>query len=175
MAIKESKTTIDNSMHKYVYMLTIAKHQVKTYVQKEDITETVSLLKRKLVQLRTHETCYELSPKYHQLHAHIIVSTPKKVYYKDNCSINGFRLQWSPVFDIKGARNYLTKDATNQYEQEAILMENYFNNINAFRLERESREQSSPPEKELSRSSDPDPIDPSYKSIWSCCGNAILK
>ncbi len=169
MAIKERSDDMNNSMHKYVYMLTIAKHQVKKYIKKINILSVVSLLKKKLNLLRTHESCYELSPKYHQLHAHIIVSMPKKVYYKDNNSLDGFRLQWSPVFDINGARKYLTKDATNKYTQEAILMENYFNNNYAFRLEREVREPKLSSEKELSLEDSYDPIDPSYRSIWSCC------
>lgn len=114
-------------------MLTIAKHQVKDYVKPEDLIEVLGKLKKELPQLKTFEYCMELSPKYKQLHLHILCSNPKRIYYKDFCSRGGYRLQWSPQFDRTKVLSYIRKDARDTHHQQAILFQNLFNNEYMFK------------------------------------------
>lgn len=127
-----SETTIKTSgMHKY--MLTVAKHQVKDYVTKSELDNVIHCLKLKLPFLVTSTIkCYELSPKYHQLHMHIYVASPRPIFYKNNNSVNGFRLQWSKCTNYSGMIEYIRKDAINKYVQDQILIQNYFYNNYGF-------------------------------------------
>lgn len=126
-------STIYDQLMKNRYMLTIAKHQVKDYVTKEDIDKVITILKNEdTLQIVDHLSVYEISPKYRQLHGHFIVSTPTKVHFKQYTSILGFRLQWKPIFNIYGAVQYLQKDIEHDNSQSDILMENYFNHNYAF-------------------------------------------
>lgn len=117
------KYTIQNE-----YMLTIAKHQVKDYVTTYDINSVIKILKERFNTLAVQTIGYELMPKYNQLHAHLLISIKEPVYYKKNSSILGFRVQWSPSDDPKGAIKYIQKDAYNKYAQEQILDVNKYTN-----------------------------------------------
>lgn len=123
--------TIDNSMHNY--MLTIAKHQVKDYVDKSDILEVLHLLKLRLPYLETTDVySYEISPKYRQLHYHGVVRSPRRIHYKENNTLNGYRLQWSPIYNMESTMAYIYKDAINRFRQEQILDDNYYSHNYGF-------------------------------------------
>ncbi len=135
MNIKESKTTIDtNSIHrllntgeyKFVYLITIAKHQVKDYVSEEDLQRVHWALKCRVTDLFIPLVAYEISPKYRQLHMHGIALTKRAVFYKENCSLKGFRIQWRRVYNLPRAIGYVFKEARNSYKQEEILIDNYY-------------------------------------------------
>ncbi len=107
------------------YFLTIRKHQVKDYVSEEDLVSILNTLERRLPLIVT-DVVYEIDPKYLQLHSHIILKTPYSVYYKQHSSINGFRVYWRKVEDLKPTYSYMHKDSCNKYEQEQIIISNYY-------------------------------------------------
>lgn len=118
---------------KYTYMVTIAKHQVKDYVDKSDIDLVLKTLKERFNTLDYIVIGYELMPKYNQLHCHAVVQLMENVYFKKNNSILGFRVQWSPCKNMNGAIQYCTKDAYNKYAQQQIHdINKYTNGPNAF-------------------------------------------
>ncbi len=141
MNIKESKTTIDtNGIYglmngegfKHIYLLTIAKHQVKDYVSQNDLLRVHTALKCRLADLYVPLVAYEISPKYRQLHMHGIALTKRAVFFKENCSILGFRIQWRKIYDLEKAIQYVYKDAYNSYIQEQILIMNYYSHHYGF-------------------------------------------
>lgn len=143
-----SKATIKTQLlHKnqYFYLLTIAKHQVKDYVNKSQLDKIVNSIKYKHDSLHVINYCYEISPKYNQLHFHGIVRLNHKISYKLNCSLGGFRLQWKPIYNWVGANQYITKEASDIYKQEQILEENFYHHHYAFRDEDPELEVSSIP------------------------------
>ncbi len=128
-----ASATIDyKGIYKHRYMLTIAKHQVKDYVTKEDLMAIYRELSFKIPHMHLISMIYEISPTYRQLHAHALVYTKKAVYYRRHSSNGGFRLQWSPVFDEAGVNDYLQKDLKTR-SQDEILMENECNHKYLFR------------------------------------------
>lgn len=113
---------------KYTYMVTIAKHQVKDYVQPGDIYKVMEELKWRFPSLHFSVLGFELMPKYNQLHCHAIAELNEAVFYRKNSSIFGFRIQWSPVRELAGAIQYCMKDAYNKYAQQQILDINRYTN-----------------------------------------------
>lgn len=130
-----SETTIDtDSIHnaikdgkyKYVYLLTIAKHQVKDFVDADMLDNIHAELKWRLTDLYMPAYAYEVSPHYRQLHLHGIALTKRAVFYKENNSLDGFRLQWKKVYNLPRALEYVYKNAHNAHVQEQILVSNYY-------------------------------------------------
>ncbi len=107
------------------YFLTIRKHQVKDYVKEEDLQCILTCLERRLPLIVT-DVAYEIDPKYLQLHSHILLKTPRSVFYKKHSSINGFRVYWRVVSDHQPVCDYIHKDSNDIYKQEEILMTNYY-------------------------------------------------
>ncbi len=107
------------------YFLTIRKHQVKDYVTKEDLDHILICLKLRL-PLKVSDVTYEMDNKYGQLHSHIILSTLRSVYYKKHSSINGFRVYWRLINEKEPTYNYMYKDSVNKFDQEQILITNYY-------------------------------------------------
>ncbi len=107
------------------YFLTVRKHQVKDYVSEYDLKEILNTLERRL-PLIVDDVVFEIDSKYEQLHSHILLRTPKSVYYKKHSSINGFRVYWRLVVDHKPTYDYMHKDSCNKYEQEQIIISNYY-------------------------------------------------
>lgn len=127
-----SEATID---YNYTYyMVTIAKHQVKDYVDKSDILNVQHLMKLKISTLEFMGGGLEISPTYHQLHYHGIVRVPTRVsiYFKNNCSFDGFRVQWRKCYDTNRALDYCLKNAHNKYVEDQICYTNYFNHHSLF-------------------------------------------
>ncbi len=108
-----------------VYFLTIRKHQVKDYVRVEDLQDIVKCLSHQL-EFTLIDLAYELDPKYQQLHSHLMVQTLRTVYYKKHSSIKGFRLYWRLVVDQSPTKRYIHKNSHNKYEQEQIIITNYY-------------------------------------------------
>ncbi len=121
-----------DSMVKYKYLLTIRKYQVLDQVSELDINEILDHLKNKHVSLHIVKQCYELDETYNQLHYHAVIEIATKIWYKDNSKHNDFRIHWSPIGSLCGAIKYVLKDASNQYEQEQILIKNYYCNHYGF-------------------------------------------
>lgn len=119
-------------LYKYKYLLTIRKHQVKDFVDKNDLDDVVETLRTAVPSLHIGHHTYEIDNKYKQLHYHAIVSNRFRIRYKDNSKFNSFRIHWSPIGDEKGAIKYITKDAYNEYKQEYIHLFNYFNHHYGF-------------------------------------------
>jgi len=113
------------------YFLTIRKHQVLDYVSVEDLLDILQCLKKDL-QFIVISFSYETDPKYDQLHAHLIIKTKRSVYYKKHSSINGFRLYFVPIYNSNKTLSYMNKDSTNKYEQEQIIITNYYRHHYAF-------------------------------------------
>ncbi len=133
--LSRSKATIkNNGLHRkhFFYLLTIAKHQVKDFVDQLQLDAIVNYIKLVHDSLHIITHSYELSNKYDQLHFHAIVRLSHRIIYKDNNSHKGFRLQWKPVYNWHGAHTYITKDATDKYKQEQILLENFYHHNYAF-------------------------------------------
>jgi len=114
------------------YLITIAKHQVKDYVHKSDLDNIVVRLKTKHDTLHVIDCVYEISDKYRQLHIHAIARLGHTISYKQNNSFNGYRVQWSPIYNWKGALSYLTKVVKSKYRQEQIFAENNYNHSYGF-------------------------------------------
>lgn len=114
------------------YFLTIRKHQVKDYVTKEDLDHILICLKLRL-PLKVAEVTYEMDTKYGQLHSHIILSTRKGVYYSKHSSINGFRVYWREIYSKEPTYGYIHKDSVNKFEQEQILITNYYRHNYGFK------------------------------------------
>lgn len=110
----------------YKYLITIRKHQVKDYVDKSLIDEIKMYIKLKHDSLKIIKECYEVDKKYKQLHYHAVVEINHKVWFKDNSKYKDFRIHWSPVGSMCGAIKYVLKEASNEYEQEQILIKNYY-------------------------------------------------
>ncbi len=125
-----SETTIDYNDtyrgYKYKYLITIAKHQVKDYVGQEDLDLVHAILKSRLTDLYIPYWAYEVSLRYGQLHMHGVALTRRPVFYKEHNSILGFRVQWSKIYNLKRAIDYVYKDANNKDMQMQILNENYY-------------------------------------------------
>ncbi len=119
-------------INKFKYLLTIRKHRVKEYVTEFDLDDVYSSVLTRNPRLITKVYSYEIDPTYRQLHMHLIVHSPYKITYKNNCKFNNFRIHWSPIGDQIGASKYITKKAYNEYEQEHILIMNYYNNHYGF-------------------------------------------
>ncbi len=148
MPIKESKTTIryndryngkvkryaklirlllHTTKYKYLYLLTINKHQVKDYVTRESLGYIMLRLKMLISDLYMPHMAFEIGDKYKQLHMHGLGVTTKPVLYSKHNSILGFRIEWKRVYNLKGVLQYIYKSAYNKYEQENIIDNNYYN------------------------------------------------
>lgn len=114
---------------KYCYAITISKHQKKDYVDKSELNDVLTILKQRNTTLNIHSYVYENSGKYKQLHFHGTGQATVPIYYKKNCSINGFRIEWKlmkSATDRARWSKYISKEAYNRYAQEHILEENYY-------------------------------------------------
>lgn len=118
--------------NKFKYLITIRKHRVKEYVNRHDLDDAYDSIMLKNSELKTIVFSYEIDPTYKQLHMHLVVHSNYKIYYKDNSKFNGFRIHWSPIGDERGAIKYIFKEAYNMYEQEHILIRNYYNHHYGF-------------------------------------------
>lgn len=114
------------------YFLTIHKHQVKDYVSVQDIEDLLKSL-RFLLTFKVIKITYEISRTYNQLHAHLLVQTNKVIYYKKYSSIDNFRLYWLPAVDGEKIFKYMTKDSSNKYEQQQIIITNYYRHHYGFK------------------------------------------
>ncbi len=107
------------------YFLTIRKHQVKDYVCVEDLLDVLKCL-GDLVQIKVLEITYEIDPKYQQLHSHIIIQTKRFISYRKLTSIHGFRIYWKFIKDKLTTLCYMHKDSCNEYEQQQVIISNYY-------------------------------------------------
>ncbi len=117
------------------YFLTIRKHNVKDYVSERNIKDITSELKNKLT-LEICDLVYEIDDRYNQLHSHVIVKSNRSIYYKDNTSTKGFRIYWKPIptrRDRERIVSYMHKDSCNKYEQEQIIITNYYRHNYGFK------------------------------------------
>ncbi len=113
-------------------MITIRKHQVLDYVTQHDLDKVIGCLKWKHDSLRIMKHTYEIEDKYKQLHLHAVVYINRLLRYIDNNKFLDFKIHWSPVTSLSGAIKYITKDSKNRYEQEQILITNYYNHNYGF-------------------------------------------
>lgn len=108
--------TMDNivwpkhSVYKYHYAITISCHSKTKEISKQDLEFTIIDLKWRLPDLYFTNYVFETSGKYKQLHLHGTCHTKHKVLYMNNNSLNGFRVHWKPIYNIKGWNKYLLKD-----------------------------------------------------------------
>lgn len=107
------------------YFLTIRKHNVLHYVSEENIASVMTELQKRL-PFKVIDVVYEIDHKYDQLHSHVIIKSHKWINYKNNTSINGFRVYWKPIINGVPVKSYMHKDSCNKYEQEQILITNYY-------------------------------------------------
>lgn len=112
---------------KYIYEVTISKHQKKDYVDESNIHDVISKLKFKNTTLYLIDKVYENSGKYSQLHLHGTALSNKPIYFKENNSILGFRIQWKRTYlnRLKGWHKYCHKEINSKYAQENTLLENF--------------------------------------------------
>ncbi len=110
-----SEATLKRNYGRYSkpFIMTIQKQQKKDYVDRQMIDEVMEYFKSKFVTMRTAEHGYEIGNKYCQLHLHTIVSVMEQFYFKYNNSYNGFRIEWTPIYNFRGAINYVHKDTKN--------------------------------------------------------------
>ena len=121
-----SKATLNRNYTKS-YMITIQKHKKTLYVTLADIQSVLETLKERFPSFQLGCHSYEVGDTYKQLHLHGICTLKESFYYKYNNSINGFRLQWRPLYNKKGALSYILKDTHGQKEiQDEILSLNRY-------------------------------------------------
>lgn len=117
------------------YGITISKHRKKDYVDKSDLLAVIAKLKQKLVTLDVFDYHYENSGKYRQLHFHGTATSKWNIHYRENNSIDGFRIEWKKIKDKANLDTwmaYTSKEASNTITQDQILQENYYLNNYAF-------------------------------------------
>lgn len=114
------------------YFITIRKHQVKDFVDVQDLMNILNYIMHKVPSLRLGANSFEIDKVYNQLHFHAIVTTSHYFNFKGLTSHNGFRIYWKPVYSKKLLHHYIQKDAFNKYEQEQIIISNYYNHNYGF-------------------------------------------
>ncbi len=117
----------DPRERQYKYMVTIRKFQVKAKVLLDEIHSVLHYIKEKHPSIVYKQTVYEIDPKYGQLHAHSIVYISEKIVFASISKCGSFRIYWRPIFDLKGARRYLSKVVKTQEIQKEILKRNFNN------------------------------------------------
>ncbi len=115
---------VNSSERQYKYMVTIRKFQTKHKVVMTDIHTVLDYIIKKYPSLRFMQTVYEVDPTYQQLHAHSIVFLHQQIKFASISRCGDFRIYWRPIFDLKGARSYLTKVVKSQKIQQNILLHN---------------------------------------------------
>ncbi len=90
-------------------MITIRKYQVKDDVSKNELYAALDYVSAKFPSIQFKQTVFEIDPNYSQLHAHSIVFLKEKVEWATVSSFKDFRIYWRPIFDLRGARDYLNK------------------------------------------------------------------
>lgn len=129
---RSETTRIDNTLHNVTekynkkYFITIRKHQVKDYVDVQEIMNIIEFLMNKLPSLRLGSNSFEVDKKHRQLHFHSIVYLNEYLRYKAVSSFGGFRIFWKPVYDTNKLLKYITKDCNNKYKQEEIIFDNFY-------------------------------------------------
>lgn len=131
------KTNARHSTGQYSYAVTISKHQKKDYVDKSEIENVLSILIRNNdgKKLSFGPVVYENSGQYSQLHLHGVCTSVTSIYFKENCSIDGFRIQWKRIHsrvDYDKWIDYITKEVRNQFDQNDVLICNFYNYNYAF-------------------------------------------
>ncbi len=113
-----SETTINDTMDNYLqsFFITIRKHQVKDYVDVQDIMNIIGYLISRLPTLRVGSNSFETDKRYKQLHFHGIITVNEYFRYKYLTSYSGFRIYWKPIYSHKGLISYITKDTPNKYK-----------------------------------------------------------
>ncbi len=118
---------INKSKYESSYLITIRKHQVKDYVDVQEIMNIIGILMTKLPSLRLGSNSFEVDNKYRQLHFHSIVYISEYLRYKTVSSFGGFRIYWKAVYNIERLLKYIKKDVKNGIcQQEEIIVDNYF-------------------------------------------------
>ncbi len=124
--------TMDNHKFNNKFFITIRKHQVKDYVDVQNLMDILSLLLNKLPTLQVGSNSFEVDKKYKQLHFHAIVYTNEYFRYKTVSSIGGFRIFWRQIYNMTKLNKYILKDNDNkQYIQDIIIQDNYYQHIMA--------------------------------------------
>ena len=108
------------------YFLTIRKHQVKDYVDVQDIMNIIDHLITKFPSFTMGINSFEIDKTYNQLHFHAIVAIRESFLYKTNSSYGGFRLYWRPLYNKTDLISYITKDLYNKFQQDKIIIDNYY-------------------------------------------------
>ncbi len=135
MSLKSrSEATIDN---KNTYMITISCQQKKDYIDTILLLEVLMWLKMSIDSLQIMHFVYENSGKYRQLHWHGIVTVKKNFRYSPFTAFgakhitgNTYIVNWTRVYNLKRAIDYLHKDLRYR-SQEEIISDNYYT-INRF-------------------------------------------
>lgn len=115
-----------------IYMITIRKHQVKDYVSISDLRDVVIWLKCRLPFIKIDNVVYEIDSTYRQLHLHCILRSPLDFKYNQHTKCWGYRIHYRKVYDLSGARGYLSKQVSNIYEQQELLLDNYYSHHYGF-------------------------------------------
>ncbi len=109
-----SEVTIDS---KDTYMVTISCQQKLETISSNQLYAVILYLKLHIDSLHIIKDAYEKSGKYKQLHYHAIVEvkegfrfSPFTQYGSRNLTLNTFSINWTKVYDLQGAKNYLDKD-----------------------------------------------------------------
>ncbi len=109
------------------YFITIRKHQVKDYVDVQDILNILGYLNDKLKTLKVFDNCFEVDKKYRQLHFHAIISTNEYFKYKTLSTYGGFRIYWKPIYNYKKLQSYIIKDCNSElWRKEEIISNNFY-------------------------------------------------
>ncbi len=109
------------------YFVTIRKHQVKDYVDVQEIMDIISYIKYRLPSAELGNNCFEVDSKYRQLHFHGIFRIKEFFKYKTISTYGGFRIYWKPIYNSKTLIEYLVKNTHNQTaKQEEIISNNFY-------------------------------------------------
>lgn len=116
------------------YLVTLAKHRVKEYVDYYYLESIIKSLDKQCFNIIDY--CLERHGTYKQLHAHFIVQVNKHFRYKSHVNmVSGFIMQFEPILTpLNRPRQYIHKHCQGHSEEYIIdtHLSNYFNNHYAF-------------------------------------------
>ncbi len=125
--------TRQRTKREYIYLITIRKCQTNDFVTKCQLT---CLLEKLLIKLgfrvdRITNIVYELA-KYNQLHLHCIIYCNRSFRITHYNRMGQFFIHFKPVYDLGGAKGYLTKQVSCTARQDEVIIDNWYSHNYGF-------------------------------------------
>ncbi len=108
------------------YLITVTKYQKTDYVSKAQLDEITHYLCMEIHSFRLKDWAYENSGMYSQLHLHGICEMGAGVRYSKYTRVFDFKIQYTKITNMKGAKRYIHKEAYDICSQQEILALNRY-------------------------------------------------